>query len=45
MHEAPEEEGLSVGEDPRDGIEAAVDLRRLMAAMADCRTSSARCSR
>ena len=31
--EAPEEEGLSVGEDPRPGIEAAVDLHRVMAAM------------
>jgi RNA polymerase sigma-70 factor (ECF subfamily) len=31
--EAPEEEGLSVGEDPRPGIEAAVDLQRVMAAM------------
>ena len=31
--EAPEEEGLNVGEDPRPGIEAAVDLRRVMAAM------------
>ena len=30
---APEEEGLNVGEDPRPGIEAAVDLRRVMAAM------------
>jgi len=34
VHEAPEQEGLGVGEDPRDGIDAAVDLRRLMAAMA-----------
>src|SRR4029079_17851411 len=31
--EAPEEEGLSVGEDPRPGIEAAVDLQRVMAAV------------
>jgi len=31
--EAPEEAGLNVGEDPRPGIEAAVDLRRVMAAM------------
>ena len=31
--EAPEEEGLSVGEDPRPGMEAAVDLHRVMAAM------------
>jgi RNA polymerase sigma factor (sigma-70 family) len=33
VHEAPEEEGLSVGEDPRDAIEATVDLKRVMAAM------------
>src|SRR5438034_5537231 len=32
-HEAPEEEGLGVGEDPRPGIEAAVDLHRVMDAM------------
>jgi len=31
--EAPEEEGLVVGEDPRDAIEATVDLKRVMAAM------------
>ena len=31
--EAPEEEGLSVGEDPRDAMDAAVDLHRIMAAM------------
>ena len=31
--EAPEEEGLSVGEDPRDAMDAAVDLKRVMAAM------------
>lgn len=31
--EASEEEGLSVGEDPRPRIEAAVDLHRVMAAM------------
>jgi RNA polymerase sigma-70 factor (ECF subfamily) len=31
--EAPEEEGLDVGDDPRPGIEAAVDLQRVMAAM------------
>ena len=31
--EAPEEEGFRVGEDPRPGIEAAVDLHRVMAAM------------
>ena len=31
--EAPEVEGLSVGEDPRDAIEASVDLKRVMAAM------------
>lgn len=33
VHEAPEEEGLSVGDDPIPGIEAAVDLKRVMAAM------------
>ena len=31
--EAPEEEGLSVGEDPREAMDAAVDLKRVMAAM------------
>jgi RNA polymerase sigma-70 factor (ECF subfamily) len=31
--EAPEEEGLSVGEDPRDAMDAAVDLKRVMDAM------------
>lgn len=30
---APEEEGLKVGEDPRAAIEAAIDLKRIMAAM------------
>ena len=30
--EAPEEEGLNVGEDPR-GMDAAIDLKRIMAAM------------
>jgi RNA polymerase sigma-70 factor (ECF subfamily) len=34
VHEAPEEEGLSVGDDPREAIEATVDLKRVMAAMA-----------
>ena len=33
-HEAPEEEGLNVGEDPRQSMDAAVDLERVMAAMA-----------
>ena len=33
VHEAPEEEGLNVGDDPRDAMDAAVDLRRLMLAM------------
>jgi RNA polymerase sigma-70 factor (ECF subfamily) len=33
VHEAPEEEGLNVGDDPRDAMDASVDLRRLMAAM------------
>lgn len=32
-HEAPEEEGLNVGTDPRSAIEASVDLKRVMAAM------------
>ena len=32
-HEAPEEEGLSVGEDPRDAMNSAVDVQRIMAAM------------
>ncbi len=31
--EAPEEEGLNIGADPRPGIEAAVDLNRVMGAM------------
>jgi RNA polymerase sigma-70 factor (ECF subfamily) len=31
--EAPEEEGLNVGEDPREAMDAAVDLRRIMAEM------------
>jgi RNA polymerase sigma-70 factor (ECF subfamily) len=33
VREAPEEEGLAVGQDPRDAMEAAVDLRRIMSAM------------
>jgi RNA polymerase sigma-70 factor (ECF subfamily) len=32
--EAPEEEGLNVGEDPREAMNASVDLQRIMAAMA-----------
>ena len=32
--ELPEEEGLSVGEDPRDAMDAAVDLKRIMQGMA-----------
>lgn len=32
-HEAPEEEAQSVGEDPREAIEASLELRRAMAAM------------
>ena len=32
--EAPEEEGLNVGADPRAAMDASVDLRRIMAAMA-----------
>lgn len=31
--EAPEEEGLGIGEDPRDSMDAALDLKRIMAAM------------
>ena len=31
--EAPEEDGMNVGEDPRESMEAAVDLNRIMAAM------------
>jgi RNA polymerase sigma-70 factor (ECF subfamily) len=31
--EAPEEEGLNVGEDPRDAMDASIDLQRIMAAM------------
>ena len=33
-HEAPEAEGINVGEDPRGAIEASLDLQRIMAAMA-----------
>ena len=33
VHEAPAEDGLNVGEDPRPGMEAALDLARVMAAM------------
>jgi RNA polymerase sigma-70 factor (ECF subfamily) len=33
VREAPEEEGLAVGQDPRDAMDAAVDLRRIMSAM------------
>jgi RNA polymerase sigma-70 factor (ECF subfamily) len=33
VREAPEEEGVNVGEDPRAAMDAAVDLRRVMAAM------------
>jgi RNA polymerase sigma-70 factor (ECF subfamily) len=32
-HEAPEEAGAGVGADQRDSMDAAVDLRRIMAAM------------
>lgn len=32
-HEAPEDEALHVGEDPRDAIEASLELKRAMAAM------------
>jgi RNA polymerase sigma-70 factor (ECF subfamily) len=31
--EAPEEAALGIGEDPRPGLEAAIDLNRIMAAM------------
>jgi RNA polymerase sigma-70 factor (ECF subfamily) len=31
--EAPAEEAAKLGEDPRDGIEASIDLRRMMGAM------------
>ena len=31
--EAPEEEGLSVGQDPRGAMDASVDLKRIMTAM------------
>lgn len=34
LHEAPADEGLNVGEDPRPGMDAALDLQRIMAAMA-----------
>ena len=33
-HESPEEEGKNVGEDPRDAMNATIDLHRIMAAMA-----------
>ena len=33
LREAPVEEGEQVGHDPRPGVEAAIDLRRIMAAM------------
>ena len=33
-HEAPEETGLAVGEDPRPAMDAQLDLKRIMAAMA-----------
>jgi RNA polymerase sigma-70 factor (ECF subfamily) len=32
-HEAPEEEALTIGEDPREKIEASLELKRAMAAM------------
>ena len=32
-HEAPAEEAEKLGEDPRDGIAASIDLKRVMAAM------------
>ena len=33
VHEAPEEDGVDVGEDPREAMAAAIDLKRIMAAM------------
>ena len=33
VHEAPEEEAVSVGEDPRSAMEASIDLKKVMAAM------------
>jgi len=33
VHEAPEEEGLNVGEDPRHAMDASIDLDRIMRAM------------
>jgi RNA polymerase sigma factor (sigma-70 family) len=33
QHEAPEEEALGVGDDPREAIETALELKRAMAAM------------
>jgi RNA polymerase sigma-70 factor (ECF subfamily) len=33
VHEVPEEEGLNVGDDPREAMDAAIDLKRIMAAM------------
>jgi RNA polymerase sigma factor (sigma-70 family) len=33
VHEAPEEEGLNVGEDPRNRMDESLDLKRIMAAM------------
>ena len=32
-HEAPEQEMEKVGEDPREGMDSAIDLQRIMAAM------------
>ena len=32
--EAPEEEGLNIGEDPRQAMDASLDVQRIMAAMA-----------
>ena len=32
--EAPEEEGLNIGDDPREAMDASLDLKRVMAAMA-----------
>jgi RNA polymerase sigma-70 factor (ECF subfamily) len=34
LREAPAEDGEQIGHDPRSGVEAAIDLRRIMQAMA-----------
>lgn len=32
-HEAPEQDGQAIGEDPRDAMDASIELKRMMAAM------------